>query len=305
VKIAICFDLHGYNENERTPFCLLISGQWKSLRCEEQPSLKVVMKIAPSQHGSSGFRFAMVAGFAGIFFSMSPWCRAQSRETLPPTVPIPKREVGVPRPAPASLPPKVPIPEREVPVAEKGFKTWSIFLVTNQQWLLRETSDRLERLYENFTIFGDAIGPENLAVWFWSQPPQANQSNKTVDVERSVAFCRSINLRPSQGPYVVVMREYPGKCIVSDPDSFPKKSVGFLVIKLNGTDATKTGKLLDGLVDQLTTADLSKSFSREDDYWNGWRNVLKGVSNQMLGLSSKVTAAFGAGPNKTEFKLGP
>jgi hypothetical protein len=142
-------------------------------------------------------------------------------------------------------------------------------------------------------------------VWFLSEPLQANQFKKTVDVERSVAFCQSINLRPSEGPYVVVMREYPGKCIVSDPNSFPKKSVRFLVIKLDGTGATKTGKLLDRLVDQLMTADLSKSFSRVDDYWNGWRNVLKGVSTEMLGLSSKVTAAFGAGPNKTEFKLGP
>jgi hypothetical protein len=259
------------------------------------------MKIAPSQHGFSGFRFGMLAGFAGIFFSMSPLCTAQDRLALPPRARIPARK---PACKPASLYPKVRIPQREAPVAEKGFKTWSIFLVTNQQWLLRETSDRLERLYENFTIFGDAIGPENLAVWFWSEPSQADQVHKTVDVERSVAFCRSINLRPSEGPYVVVMREYPGECIVSNPDSFPKKSAGFLVIKLNGTNATNIGKLLDSLVDQLTTADLSKSFSRVDDYWNGWRNVLIEVSNEMLGLSSKVTAAFGAGPNKTEFKLG-
>src|SRR5262249_40858281 len=131
---------------------------------EERPSLKVVMKIAPSQHGSSGFRFAMVAGFAGIFFCISPWCAAQERAILPPTVPIPDELAQMPAP----LPPKVPIPEREVPVAKMGFKTWSIFLITNQQWLLRETSGRLERLYENFTIFGNAIGPENLAVWFWS-----------------------------------------------------------------------------------------------------------------------------------------
>jgi len=241
------------------------------------------MKIALSQHGFSSFRFAMVAGFAGIFFIMSPWCRAQGS---------------------AEVPPKVPIPERDVPVAKEGFKTWSIFLVTNQQWLLRESSDRVAMLHENFTIFGNAIGQENLAVWFWSEPPQGNKFNKIVDVERSVAFCRSINLKPSQGPYVVVMREYPGKCIVSDPDSFPKKNVGFLVIKLNGTNAMETGKLLDRLNDQLQTADLSKSFSSVGDYWNGWRNVLIAVSNEMLGLSGKVTAAFGAGPNKTEVKLG-
>jgi hypothetical protein len=250
------------------------------------------MKIARSQHGSSGFRFGIVPGFAGIFLSMSPWCTAQVPVEVPPKVPIPERVTKT-----------IHLPEREIPV-KKGFKTWSIFLVTNQQWLRRETSDRLERLYENFTIFGNAIGPENLAVWFWSEPSQADRFHKTVDVERSVAFCRSINLRPSEGPYVVVMREYPGKCIVSDPDSFPKESAGFLVIKLNGTNATKTGKLLDSLVDQLTTADLAKSFSRVDDYLNGWRNVLIEVSNQMLGLSSKVTAVFGAGPNKTEFKLG-
>jgi len=78
------------------------------------------MKIAPSQHGCFSLRFALVAGFAGIFFSMSPYCTAQMA---------------------APVAPKVPIPERDAPVAKKGFKTWSIFLVTNQQWLLRESSD--------------------------------------------------------------------------------------------------------------------------------------------------------------------
>jgi hypothetical protein len=93
------------------------------------------------------------------------------------------------------------------PIPRSDYKTWSLFLITNPEWLLDQSSDKLGTLYKQFNAFGKAIGPDNLAVWFWSEEPRDNQLYKAVDVTRSVAFCRRLKLKPSDGPYVLVMTE--------------------------------------------------------------------------------------------------
>ena len=179
-------------------------------------------------------------------------------------------------------------------------------MISNPEWLLDQSNDKLNALYNQFNVFGKAIGPENLAVWFWSQPPETGVLQKAVDITRSVAICKALKLTPSQGPYLLVMTEYPGPCILADyPDSFPKKSTNLLVIKLNGTDAASTTRLLGDLVDGLVAEDLSKLRPKTDDYWSSWRKVFGKVSAAAVGLSSKVTVAFDTGPMKTEIKLGP
>jgi hypothetical protein len=219
---------------------------------------------------------------------------------------------GQPRPVTAPYPvkpfeaiPRAFIPEGSIPQA--GYKSWSLFLISSPEWLLRQTSEELNALYERFQTFGEAIGPENLAVWFWSEPTLTlfGGNRRVVDVPRSVAICKGLKLKPSEGPYVVVMTKYPGQCLLTDPDSFPKGATPPLVIKLNGNDAASTTHLLGDLADKLLTEDLSKLQSNSDDYWNGWRNVFTKVSTLVVGLSSKVTVAFNTGPVKTEVKLGP
>src|SRR2546430_17349485 len=62
----------------------------------------------------------------------------------------------------------------------KNFKTYSLFLVCNPQWLDPEKSQRLYELHKQFENFGRTIGDGNSAVWFWEQhqrdhtPPIAN-----------------------------------------------------------------------------------------------------------------------------------
>lgn len=197
------------------------------------------------------------------------------------------------------------MPSQGEPIPQKGYKSWSLFLITNPEWLMDQSNDKLTALYQQFNAFGDAIGTDNLAVWFWAQPPQTNQMYKAVDVKRSVAFCQRLKLKPSEGPYVLVMTEYPGKSVLSDSSSFPTNTANLLVIKLNGTDAASTTRLLNDLVDGLVLEDLSKLRPKADDYWSGWRKVFGKVSDTVVGLSSKVTVAFDTGPVKTEIKLGP
>jgi hypothetical protein len=191
------------------------------------------------------------------------------------------------------------------PIPQSGYKSWSLFLISSPEWLLGQTKEKLSALYEQFQIFGNAIGPENLALWFWSDPKPFSVHERAVDVPRSVAICKRLKLKPSEGPYVVVMTKYPGKCILKDPDSFPKEITPGLTIKLNGNDAARTTHLLGVLADKLLTEDLSKLQSKPAEYWDGWRNVFTKVNTLVTGLSSRVTVAFNTGPLKTEIKLGP
>ena len=192
------------------------------------------------------------------------------------------------------------------PIPRGNYKSWSLFLITNPEWLQEQSNEKLETLYDQFGAFGRAIGQENVAVWFWLQKPQKGQFRKAVDVTRGVAFCQRLKMKPSEGPFVLVMTEYPGKSVLgTTPDSFPKSGTNFMVMKLNGTDAAATTRLLGELADGLVIEDLSKLRPKAEDYWSGWRKVFGKVSNTVVGLSSKVTVAFDAGPFKTEIKVGP
>jgi len=198
------------------------------------------------------------------------------------------------------------LPSRGDPIPRQDYKTWSLFLTTDAEWLLDQSNDKVSTLYKQFTAFGDAIGPDNLAVWFWSERPEPEHLHKAVDVTRSVAFCRRLKLKPSEGPYVLVMTEYPGKSVLDDyPNSFPDNSTNILVIKLNGTDAAGTARLLSDLADGLVTENLSKLRPKADDYWSGWRKVFAKVTDSVIGMSSKVTVDIDTGPVKTKIKLGP
>ena len=127
-----------------------------------------------------------------------------------------------------------------------------------------------------------------------------------MDVVRAAAFCRQLKLKPSEGPYVLVTTTYPGKSVMDAyPDSFPKNGTNLLIMKLNGTDAAATGRLLNDLADRLVTEDLAALRPRPDDYWAGWRRAFGKLSDTVLGVASKVTVSVDAGPVTTEIKLGP
>src|SRR3981081_1452944 len=49
----------------------------------------------------------------------------------------------------------------------KNFKTYSLFLVCNPQWLDPAKNTGLLQLYRQFQNFGRAIGDDQLRVWFW------------------------------------------------------------------------------------------------------------------------------------------
>ena len=133
-------------------------------------------------------------------------------------------------------------PTEQIP--RDTYKTWSLFLVCNPDWVAPEKSADLANLYHRFRSFGDAIGRDNLAVWFWKRPVQVNDPRlaENVDVARGAEFCRALGRAPSQGPYLVVTTAYP------DVAAFPTDRA---IFELGGLQPADLAKLLNKLTDQL------------------------------------------------------
>src|SRR5947209_6237768 len=79
------------------------------------------------------------------------------------------------------------------------YKTWSLFVVCNPDWVSPEKSADLRNLYQRFKSFGDAIGRDNLAVWFWKRRAALTdpQLAENVDVARGADFCAAVGRAPS------------------------------------------------------------------------------------------------------------
>jgi hypothetical protein len=132
-------------------------------------------------------------------------------------------------------------PTEEIP---GQYTTWSLFLVCNPKWLMPARSEDLGNLYRQFKRFGDAIGKDNLAVWFWNRRTTLYESNlaEYVDVARSAELCRVLKLRPTEGPFLVITSTYPS------PVSFPGERA---VFALGGREPKDLENLLGGLTDDL------------------------------------------------------
>jgi len=129
-----------------------------------------------------------------------------------------------------------------------NFKTYSLFLVCNPQWLVPEKSIGLYQLYQQFENFGRTIGDDNAAVWFWKSKRSAHDPAlaENVDVERSVHFCQAWKLKPSEGPHLVVTTIYPDESGLSS--GLPK---GSAVYGLGNMSSKEISDLLVQLTDQL------------------------------------------------------
>ena len=129
-------------------------------------------------------------------------------------------------------------------IPRNGYRTWSLFLICTPDWVTRDMSSDLANLYQRFQAFGDAIGDENLAVWFWKRdtPLDDPRLSDNVDVPRSAEYCRALRLRPSEGPFLVVTNAYP------DLKAFPNERA---VFALGGLKVVDLARLLNTLTDEL------------------------------------------------------
>jgi hypothetical protein len=113
-------------------------------------------------------------------------------------------------------------PKHAEAIPRGSYRTWSLFLVCNSEWLLPASNQRLKDLYDQFQAFGTAIGPDHLAVWFWKGKPNPSSPRLAadLDVDRSTQFCRAYNLPNSHSPYVLVTSLYPDPANPQVPPQF-------------------------------------------------------------------------------------
>jgi hypothetical protein len=178
------------------------------------------------------------------------------------------------------------------PITQEHYKSWSLFLISDADWILAEKNDKIKELYEQFKYFGDVIGRDHLAVWFWSQDPRYDNFYKAVDVIRARAFCKKLGLPPNEGPYVIVTTKYPGAALLSKyPETFPDSLQNFQVINLNGLDASETTKLLVNLAEKLVTSDFEDLEPDSPGFWKSFYDTTRSV---ILSFADKIKVTIKA-----------
>ncbi|MDH3445908.1 MAG: hypothetical protein OEN50_18430 [Deltaproteobacteria bacterium] len=179
----------------------------------------------------------------------------------------------------------------------KNYRSWSLFLICNPQWLLAGSEARLANLYEHFNAFGDAIGEKHLAVWFTRRPPTPERSlAKDLDVKRNAALCTKLKLLPSNSPYVVVMNSYPD--VAADNLKYE------VLIQLNNLPPDDIGNLLTKLTDQLLVQGLRQTDFDSAQYWGAWRRSVESIGEGLASVIKKVKITINAGPVKLEVEGG-
>lgn len=208
-------------------------------------------------------------------------------------------------------------PTQQIPRA--GFKTWSLFLICTPDWVTPEKSGDLANLYRRFKGFGDAIGSDNLAVWFWKQRASLADArlSENVDVPRSADYCRALMLRPSEGPFLVATTAYP------DLNAFPAERA---VFALGGLSPAELAKLLNSLTDQLllegrveaarraqappsaiapspsTDVASAGAASAAADASGFWIRLLEGARRSMIGFGCNVKMQISTGILSAELR---
>lgn len=191
---------------------------------------------------------------------------------------------------------RVELVETTPQIPRDSYKTWSLFLVCNPDWVAPEKSAELLNLYRRFKSFGDAIGRDNLAVWFWKRrmPEGDPQLAENIDIARSVEFCRALGRAPSQGPYLVITDAYP------DIAAFPRERA---IFELGGLQPPELAKLLNTLTDQLllqgrvdaALAAERGAASSGQPTSSLWMRLLEATRQSLIGLGCAVKLQVSTG----------
>lgn len=232
---------------------------------------------------------AAAVSILGLLWVAPASAQAQSRVPVIDLEPIP---VFRPEPIPG---------DPAVAGTATSYRTWSLFLVCTPDWVMPARSDDLVNLYWRFEAFGDAIGADNAAVWFWKERMPRNDPHlaQNVDVARSADYCKALALRPSEGPFLVVTAAYP------ELTGFPKDRA---IFTLGGLPPAELAKLLNRLTDELllhgtlpTTASATPPAAATDGP-GLWVRLLEGTRRTFIGVGCTVNLKISAGVLNAELR---
>jgi len=211
--------------------------------------------------------------------------------------------VVLPSPRTVGAQAAVVIPLSDRPIPKGTFKSWSLFVICSVDWLLPQNDAQIGRLYDQFEAYGNAIGPDHAAVWFWTERTHKKTS---IDTARNSQLCASLQLLPSKSPYLILTTRYPGEALSKEyPRTFPTNTdLGdHLVLSLNGISAADTTQMLSSLADKLVAGKLSDVTVGSAEYWSAWQAAYNAVRDEIGGLLGRVTVSFDTGVVKTEIKF--
>jgi len=184
-----------------------------------------------------------------------------------------------------------PIREGDIFTVHRYFKTYSLFLISNPEWLGPDSDGKIAGLYNAYEAFARAIGDEHAAVFFWKKAP-AKKDGKLVgsdlaaqiDASRSTEYEKALGLKISSRPHLVVTTKRPT----------PTTSLGdYVLLQLGDLSPESTGTLLTKLADGLVAGSLSSEDLSSAKWWLSWRDVAPSLlSFRRRQLPSTSTSDF-------------
>lgn len=171
------------------------------------------------------------------------------------------------------------------PIPEQPFRTWSLFLMCNLEWVLDKRAAALGQVFDAYLAFGQTSGREHAAVWFVTEKMDAGDpwrvaaNPKSIDVERSVTYCKRFGLVSSEGPHIVVTTTYPDRWA---PGAALPTGTGdpIVVLALGGSTPDDIIELLKRLNNQVLAERLSGQELASAQYWRSWIRVVEQVCHR-------------------------
>lgn len=120
-------------------------------------------------------------------------------------------------------------------------------------------TEKVKPLYDQFEAFGRVVGPDNLAVWFWTENIWETKSYKAVDTNRAAMFCEKLRLPPSNSPHILFTNEYPGTGLTNDASTFLLTTAKYSQHwSLNDRSPDEIMQLLTRVADKIVADKLSE-----------------------------------------------
>jgi len=171
--------------------------------------------------------------------------------------------------AAVQLAPK-PVPTRSgTAIPDAPYRSWSLFLVCNPEWLTTSKGKDLQDLFERFEAFAETTGEDHAAVWFFRQD---RKKADDLDTARMTKYCGHFGLVPSQGPHIVVTTVHPDTWKASAPG---RAGDARIVVGFGGKSAKQIQVALTKLDDQVAAHRLSEVELASQQYWLSWVDVFE------------------------------
>lgn len=170
-----------------------------------------------------------------------------------------------------------------------NYKSWSLFLVCNPSWVRTEGDRGISDLYKVFKTFGEAIGPQNAAIWFWKQKGRPAEAN--LDISRMSTFCEKYHVLPSKTPQVIVT--------TCDPNE--AKADNVVIVNLN-SNPEESAAALSKLTDQILLTGLNQRDLDENEKWRRFTTAAREVVTSVGCYLNKISFSFNLGPAKFEME---